>query len=120
MGIFRGSVISIQGHDLPHSDVIALMDSYVIEMGVYHHDSVCSPELNVTRRRLSLLAWGVGYTIRCDLYDNSIKRCVYLDVPAIPVFVCSAVCLIEAHESIGCAYTAQYQTICPKRIAEIA
>src|ERR1700691_5043126 len=95
MRIFRRSVVSAKGHDLSHPDVIALMNPYVIKMCVYHDDPVRSLELNVTGRGRPWRSWSVGCAIGRGLYDNSIEGSMDRDMPAIPVFVCSAVLLVE-------------------------
>lgn len=113
MRILRRSVVSVQGHDLSPSDAIALMDPYAIEMGVHHYESVRSFEFNVSRRRLPRRTWSVGCAIGRDLQDKSIEGSVDLDMPAIPIFVLSAVCLVEAHEPIGRSEATDYKAIRP-------
>jgi len=106
MRILSGSIISVQSHDLPHANVIALVDSYVIEMRKYHDHSIRSLELDVTRRRLSCTPWSVGYAVYPDLYNNPVEGGMDLDVPAIPVLVGSTVCPIEQHHPLAVTHTA--------------
>ena len=98
---------------MSHPDVIALMNPYVIKMCVYHDDPVRLLELNVTGRGLPWRSWSVGCPVARDIYDNSIERSMDLDMPAIPVFVCSAVLLVEPQEPIACTQAAQHKAIRP-------
>ena len=63
MRILSGSVIAVQSHHLSYADVIAFVNSYVIEMRKYHDHSIRSLELDITRRRLSRTPWSVSYAI---------------------------------------------------------
>ena len=72
--ILGRSIISVQSHHLSDADVIALVNSYVIEMRIYHDHSIRPLELDVTRRRLSCISWSVSYTLDSAKFDPSFKR----------------------------------------------
>jgi hypothetical protein len=120
MRILSGSVISVQSHYLSHADVIALVDSYVIEMCIYHDHPIRSPELDVTGRRLSCISWSVSYIIYPDLDNIPIEGGMDLDMPAIPVFVGGTVCSVEPQHPLGRTHTTQDEAIRAERITEIA
>jgi hypothetical protein len=120
MRILSGPVISVQSHHLSHADVIALVDSYVIEMRIYHDHPIRSLKLDVTGRRLSWISWSVRCAIYPDLDNNPIERGMDLDMPAIPVFVVGTVCLIEPDHPLGPTHTTQDEAIRAERITEIA
>ena len=56
-------------------------------------------------------------TVKRDLNDDSVEWSMDFDMPAIPVFVCSAVPPVKPQKLFASTQAAQYEAIRPKRIA---
>jgi len=111
MRILSASVISVQGHHLSSADVIAPVDSYVIEVRVDHDHSIRSLELDLTGRRLSCISWRVRYAIYSGIDHNPSERGMDLDMPAMPVFVGRTVCPVEPLHPLGSTRTAHAEAV---------